>query len=261
MFQRRLFLSLSLILLSAILSSVTSVASAQSGSTQNTQPPPSAKAAETKSAEALPTVEQILDKYVQAIGGKTVVQAQTSRVMKGAITVADLDAKIEIYSKAPNKELTEVASAALGNTRTGFNGAVGWEEEDGELKDLPNYPKRQADFYLPLKLREFFPRLDLKGKEKVGEREAYRLEAPRGGNPKLWYFDTNTGLLLRTEVRDSQGNLVNREDYEDYRAVNGVKIPFTMRRIEEGVEIVIKYSEIKHNIPIDDAKFEKPAAK
>lgn len=233
-------------------------------SANSIQQPQRAKAPETKPAEGLPTVEQILDKYVQAIGGKAAVQAQTSRVMKGTLTVADIDAKgtIEIYAKAPNKELTEIAAAALGNSRTGFNGTLGWGEENGEVKELPNYPKRQADFYLPLKLREFFPRLDLKGKEKIGEREAYLLEAPRSGNPKRWYFDTTTGLLLRTEAKNADGQLLNREDYEDYRVVNGMKVPFTVRRVEEeGIEIVIQYSEIKHNVPIDDAKFEKPVAK
>src|ERR1051326_25236 len=151
MLQRQLLLSLLLILISSILSAVQAPVAVPSLVLQNTQSPSSAQANGTKSAEGLPTVEQILDKYVQAIGGKAAVQAQTSRVMKGTLTVADINAKgmIEIYSKAPNKELTEVACDALGNTRTGFNGAVGWEVEDGELKDLPNYPKRQADFYLP----------------------------------------------------------------------------------------------------------------
>jgi hypothetical protein len=70
-----------------------------------------------------------------------------------------------------------------GNPRTGFNGDTAWQEEHGEVKELTVYPKRDADFYLPLKLRELFPRIELKGKEKLGAREVYRLEAPRLGNP------------------------------------------------------------------------------
>ncbi len=264
MFQRRLLLSLLLIPLSALLSSVTPVTSAQSGSTQNTQPPPSANAAETKSAEALPTLEQVLEKYVQAIGGQSAVQAATSRIMKGTIAAPSIDAKgtIEIYAKAPNKQLTEMASSVLGASRTGFNGVTAWEDEDSEVKELTVFPKREADFYFPLNMRELYPRLELKGQEKLGNREAYRLEAPRNGNPKRWYFDTNTGLLLRTEVRNAEGNLLNREDYEDYRAIDGIQIPLTTRQIDaDELEIIIKFSEVKHNVPLDDAKFEKPAAK
>jgi hypothetical protein len=230
---------------------------------QNTQQPPAVKATETKPDDAMPTLEQILDKYVQAIGGRAAVQAPTSRVLKGTLTAAAFGAKgtIEIYTKAPNKELTVIEVSIFGSSRTGFNGSNAWEEENGAVKDLPGFPKREADFYFPINLRQLFPRIELKGKEKIGNRDAYRLEAPRGGNPRRWYFDIETGLLLRTEARNAEGKLVDSEDYEDYRVVDGIQIPFTRRGTDEGIETVIKLSEVKHNIPIDDAKFEKPVAK
>jgi outer membrane lipoprotein-sorting protein len=211
--------------------------------------------------EPLPAVEQILDKYVQAIGGKAALLKQTSRVMKGTVTAPAFGATgtIELYAKSPNKQLTEMASSILGTWRLGFNGSLAWEEEDGEMKELPVFPKREADFYLPVKLQELYPRIELKGKERVGSREAYLLEAPRAGNPRRWYFDVETGLLLRTEARNAKGELLNREDYSDYRAVDEVQIAFGIRQIDEdGTELVIRLIEVKHNIPIDDAKFEKP---
>jgi hypothetical protein len=236
---------------------------AQSPATQQAQLSASAKPAETKPAEALPSVDEVLDHYVQAIGGKAAVQAQSSCVMKGTLAVPSYgaDGTIVIYGKAPNKQLTEIASATLGNSRVGFNGAMAWQEEDGEVKDLSVFPKREADFYFPLKLRELFPKIEVKGKEKVGNIQAWRLEAPRGGTPKRWYFDVESGLLLRTEVRSAEGELLKSETYEDYRAVDGVKIPFTIRSIEDHVEAITKLSEVKHNVQIDDAQFEKPAAK
>src|SRR5438552_14577246 len=111
MFQRRWLFSLSLILLSTLLSALTMPVSGQGSVTQNTQPPPSAKATETKSTAALPTIEQILEKYAQAIGGEAAIQALTSRVMKGTITVPSINARgtMEVYAKAANKELTEIA--------------------------------------------------------------------------------------------------------------------------------------------------------
>jgi len=88
------------------------------------------------------------------------------------------------------------------------------------------------------------------------------LEAPRGGNPKRWYFDVETGLLLRMEVRNATGKVVEREDYEDYHAVDGVQYAFTVHGIDVNeVPFIIKYDEIKHNLPIDDAKFEKPPSR
>lgn len=212
-----------------------------------------------------PTVDRILEKYVQFVGGKSAVQAVTSRVMKGTISAPALGANpigsIEIYAKAPNKELTLISTSVLGNSKIGFNGAVAWTEENGTVKDAPGFSKREADFYLLFKLREIYPKIEFKGKEKIGAREAYRLEAPRGGAPKRWYFDAENGALLRTETRDAEGKLVSSEDYEDYRAVDGVKIAFTTRRLEGGLEAIIKLTEVKQNVPIDDAKFDKPATK
>ncbi len=257
MSQKRLLLSFSLILLAAI-QPVRSEAVKEAGySSQNGSQTPPVKTTE-------PSLDQILDKYVQALGGKAALQAPASRVMKGSLEAPAIGAKgfIEIYAKAPNRLLTVVELALAGNPRTGFNGATAWQEEYGDVKELALYPKRDADFYLPLKLRELYPRIELKGKEKIGAREAYRLEAPRNGNPRRWYFDTESGLLSRIETRNQEGNLISREDYEDYRAVDGIKLPFTTRQLDrDQIEILIKYSEIKHNVSIDDAKFEAPAAK
>lgn len=212
-----------------------------------------------------PTIDRILDKYVQFVGGKAAVQAITSRVMKGTISAPALGTNpigsIEIYAKAPNKELTLISTSVFGNSKIGFNGTAAWNEENGTVKDMPGFSKREADFYLPFKLHEIYPKIEFKGKEKIGSAEAYRLEAPRGGTPKRWYFDAESGSLLRTEVRDAEGKLVSSEDYEDYRAVDGVKIAFTTRRLEGGLEAVIKLTEVKQNVQIDDAKFDKPTTK
>src|SRR5262249_20275825 len=75
-------------------------------------------------------------------------------------------------------------------------------------------------------------------------------------------FDTASGLLLGVETRNPEWNLLSREDYEDYRAVDGIQFPFITRRLDQDqTETVIKYNAIKHNIPLDDAKFDMPAAK
>ncbi|HKQ92983.1 MAG TPA: hypothetical protein VJZ77_20145 [Blastocatellia bacterium] len=264
MSQKRLLLSFSLILLAALQPARSGAAKEPGYSSQNGRQTPPAKTTEPKVGEAPLTLEQILDKYVQALGGKTALLAPTSRVMKGTIEAPAAGAKgtIEIYAKTPDRHLTEVALAMAGNPRTGFNGDTAWQEEYGEAKELTVYPRRDADFYLPLKLLELFPRIELKGKERLGAREVYRLEAPRLGNPRRWYFDTESGLLLRVETRNSEGNLFSREDYEDYRAVDGIQFPFTTRRLDRNqTETVIKYNEIKHNIPLDDTKFDMPAAK
>ena len=166
-----------------------------------------------------PNVDQILETYINALGGKAVIQKASSRVSKGTIKVpgVSLSGTVEIYEKAPNKRLVIVQMPGLGAMRTGFDGRVGWIEEP-----LSNGPRelsgreldtvrRDADFYQSIRLRELYPRIMFKGKEMFGGHETYVLEAPRAGNPKRWYFDGETGLLIRTtsQERTSEGDELN----------------------------------------------------
>ena len=61
------------------------------------------------------------------------------------------------------------------------------------------------------------------------------LEAPRNARPRRWYFDTTTGLLLRIEEWNAKGKLERAEDYDDYREVDGIKIPFAIGITDEDI--------------------------
>ena len=223
------------------------------------QPGPEAQGREASP----PTVDQILENYINALGGKAAIQKVSSRISKGTVKVPGvaLSGTVEIYEKAPNKQLVIVQVPGLGAMRRGFNGTVGWIEEplSDEPRDLKGgelvSARRDADFYQAIRLRELYPRMMFKGREVFGGGETYVLEAPRGGNPRRWYFDIVTGLLIGTT--SSEGGELNEEGYADYRAVDGIKLPFTMRRADLD-DAVITISEVKHNIPIDDQRFEKP---
>src|SRR5262245_31705287 len=88
-----------------------------------------------QSSPAHPTVDQVLDAYVAALGGRPAIQATTSMLMRGTVTAPGLGASgtIETYAKAPNKQLTDFAGGALGAWRVGFDGTTGWRQEDGQV--------------------------------------------------------------------------------------------------------------------------------
>ncbi len=62
------------------------------------------------------------------------------------------------------------------------------------------------------------------------------------------------------ERESAQGKQSIQSFLDDYRDVDGVKIPFKLRQVTSAFTIDIKIEEVKHNVPIDDAKFNKPAA-
>ena len=219
------------------------------------------------------TAEQVIDRYVQALGGAPAIQKITSRVSKGSVEIlgAGATGTIEFYEKAPNKQMHLLTVPNVFTSYGGFNGSSGWgfdqeKKQPTELKgkELENL-RADSEFYKPIRIKEQFPKITLKGEEKIpfrdGPRQTYVLEAkPAAGNSRKLYFDTETGLLIRQDTSD-EGNVAMREFYLDYKNVDGVMVPFTIRQTAEGVTMILRFSEVKQNIPIDDSKFNPPGAK
>ena len=218
---------------------------------------------------ATPTAEQLIEKFIQVTGGKAAYEKQTSRVMKGNLEAPAMGVSgpIELYEKAPNKNYSTVDISGVGVFLEGFNGTVAWatnpmegmrEKTGTELADT----KRDAEFHRFLKMKEIFPKMTVTGKDKVGDHEVYVVAATTaGGSTEKYYFDTQTGLLLRNDAEKEtpQGKISLEFYFEDYRDADGVKMPFTLRQVSPMGTFIIKLSEIKHNVAIDDAKFNKPA--
>jgi|SRR5215217_114793 len=234
----------------------------------------SAQALAASSTKPLPTVDQLIEANVEAIGGKAAIEKVKSRVSKGTAEVVGLESKgtIEVYEQAPDKLVRIVKIPGVMAWATGFDGAAGWwfnaennKVDEKKGKDLAN-AKAEADFYQTLKLKERFPKMSVTGVQKIqyrgGERETYVVEASPG-SPEKFYFDSENSLMIRhdSEEDSEDGKLTVREFYLDYTAVDGVKIPFTTRINQGKVVFLFKLSEVKHNIAIAAARFNKPAVR
>ena len=223
-----------------------------------------------KSGASLPTVDQILDKYVKAIGGKEALEKQTSRVTKGTFDIPAVGASgtMEIYEKAPNKNLLAINIPGFGVIQEGFDGTVGWAEEPTSgLREKSGIELEQTKldwaFHRNTHLKELYPKMTVKGQEKVGERMTYVIEAtPAKGSAEKWYFDAENGLLIKMDQeRESPLGAVAIEVYLDsYKEMDGVKIPTAQRLVRPDFTINITTEEVKHNVAIDDAKFKKPGS-
>ena len=219
---------------------------------------------------ALPTVDQILEKYVQTLGGKAALEKITSTASKGTFEIPAFGAtgSAELWEKAPNKTALKLDIPGFGLVLEGFNGAVAWSQDpQSGLREKTGAElaatKLDADFYKPLRLKQLYPKIAVKGKEKVGDKDMYVLTAtPAEGSPETWYFDAATGLLARMDLeRESpQGKMAVQVFLEDYKEVDGIKIPHTVRQVTSAFTIIIKLEEVKHNVAVDETKFNKPVA-
>ncbi len=228
-------------------------------------------------APALPSVDQILSKYVQALGGEAALRRVTSLVLTGkrqnytpAGQPLPAPFVVERYWKAPNIR-TDIARQANGVVSSGFDGSQAWSQDArGRVTQVTGAAasrmKRDADLYAALNLKQQYQRLTVKGIEKLGSREAYVVVAtPQGESPEWFYFDAQNGLLLRHQVvlPTAMGDSPFATDYEDYRdAGNGVKMPFTVHVVgpsrPDCYTITVEKAEI--NPAIDGAKLAKPAS-
>jgi zinc protease len=217
------------------------------------------------SSKTLPTVEQVLSRYVEATGGSAAHHKFTTRLAKGEWenVTQGVRMQIEIYAKAPNMRV-EVLDAPQnqGFAGRGYDGTAGWSMNMTEtgLRQLDGpelaTSRRESDFYRQLRLDRLYERLAVAGKERVNGRDVYRVDAiPEIGNPEKLYFDCETGLLSRRDV--VYGTTPVQHYFEDYRDVDGIKLPFVLRS-EGPVRVVTRLTEIKHNVPIEDARFKSP---
>jgi len=237
---------------------------------QEAQPKPEAKAPEAAAAEPLPTIDRVLDKYIEALGGKEALEKITSRQAKGSFDLPAMGANgtLTMVAKAPNKSAMTIDIPGFGVIQMAFDGTVGWENNPMVgMRDLVGKElaarKRDSTFNGELKYKELYQKIEVKGKEKVAEKDAYVVEAtPAEGSAEKMYFDAQSGLLVRhdAERESPQGSALVETYFEDYRDVDGVKVPFTLKQVMPQFTIQIKFDEVKHNVEIEDAKFAKPAA-
>lgn len=211
----------------------------------------------------VPSADQILNKYVQAIGGKAVVEKIKTRLIKGSVVTGGGSAPLQIFEKAPNKFYRQIESPVSGTSENGFNGTVAWSKNQRGLREVSGpeiaSAKREYHLHREIELKEFYPQMTVKGKEKVGDREAYVIEAASAdGTSEKLYFDAQTWLLTRWDV-SIRGTTV-QTDYEDYKEVDGIRLAFTLRRSRADFSWTDKIDEIKHDLPIADTKFDKPTA-
>src|SRR2546428_60288 len=219
---------------------------------------------------ALPSADDIFNKYIAAIGGQAAIDRLTSRVAKGTIAQANGNSfQFELYQAAQDKFYLMVTTPQ-GPFERGYDGQVGWEKTARGVRELSggelaNFKVANSLFGL-IKLKEQYSRPPRVRRDKVGDRDVFALDGTTTDGKRMrLYFDATTGLLLRrvTTTQSVIGLIPDQIDLEDYRDVEGVKFAFTGRAatIEVANPTSTRtFTEIKLNAPVDVSKFNMPPA-
>ena len=219
----------------------------------------------TETAVALPTAAQVLANYYAAVGGKDAATKFQSILMKGSIErPGNRSGPLEVTLKGAYKSLM-IVTLPQGVVSQAVNGDSGWIKSNSTGSQRLNGSsleqlRRVASYYAVIKVMDEPDQMRVTGKDKIGDREAYVLVLRNDANRTTsFYFDTQTGLLLREvfTTKTILAPLPEQVDFEDYRDVGGIKLPFTIRSSDPAPfdNTTRRFTEIKPNVAVDDSLF------
>lgn len=205
--------------------------------------------------DELPTLKWILERYIQAVGGREAVERLSTRSCRGSYIYGDSPPNtivLAAYAKVPDKWIMSFHSPDW-TVKNGFDGTMGWRQDADRIQLVDDFSRSISGWWLnpqgPVQLQEYFPNFDLKKKEIREERGVYVVESTAAGGVKhTLEFDAETGLLTRID---------NRWILEDYRQVDGIRFPFRMLLNRNRTFV---FDEVKHNVAIDEHLFAMPDA-
>jgi hypothetical protein len=214
-----------------------------------------------------PGVEQILARYVQAIGGASAIEKLSTRVEKGSIDISGRQFPVELFSKIPGKRVL-IIHLPNGDNITALDGASGWISTPGRpTLEIPTpemvSARPEADLRLPIHFQQYFSEMKSGNPEKIGDHDVYVVS---GGSPgdvaAKFYFDEHSGLLLRMlRYSDSPiGRNPTQVDYSDYRDEGKVKVPFQRTISTPRSRYGIRIEQVQDNVPVEEKMFVRPAA-
>jgi photosynthetic reaction center cytochrome c subunit len=226
----------------------------------------------TEQAPGAPSADQVLDKYIQALGGAQRLARLTSFVARGTYQGYDDPEKhaSEIYAKAPD-ERTIIVHGANGESTTTYDGHSGWIAAPDTDQPMPvmtltggdlHGAKVDATLSFPAGIKQAFSQWRAGFPTTLNDRDVQVVQGSNPGEtPVKFYFDQQSGLLVRV-VRYTNlpvGLNPTQIDFADYREVAGVKVPFRWTVTWTDGRSVTELNQVQPNAAIDAAKFAKPA--
>ncbi|MDT5271007.1 MAG: hypothetical protein QOH49_3193 [Acidobacteriota bacterium] len=224
-----------------------------------------------KAKESIDEVERLLDRYMLAQGGVALFSLKT-RTVRGRIEMSDspLTGTFEMYSKGLSKVMM-VANTPRGQIIEVSNGGQRWMQTPwGEVTTAAGAGDemlgRAASGKGSFKWRNAFSSASLKGTAVIDGRKMIVLDATISGRARmLWYFDAETFLLRKLEFPQQAGTKEAEHlcavYYDSYATVDGVKVMALFRQVYSDFTLIFRVTDVKHDVPIEDALFESPKGK
>ncbi len=227
-----------------------------------------AVAAPAPAADDLPKAETIMDKAVEATGGKAAYQKIHTEISTGSMSIAGITGTMTNYKAEPDKVFTEIVFQGIGTAQEGSNGKVAWSNsamqgphiKEGEERELALL---MARFDSVVNWRSIYSKVETVGVESVDGADCYKLVlTPKAGKPMTQYYDKQTGLPRRVSmtVATAMGEIASDSTLDDYRKEGEILSPHKITTNAAGQQFVITLDKVEYNAEIPASKFDLPEA-
>jgi outer membrane lipoprotein-sorting protein len=220
---------------------------------------------------AQPSVDELVAKHIEALGGLENLKAvETMRMTGTAVLGGKMESPLTLLMKRPNSSRLELQYEGQ-TVVQGFDGTTGWmllpmrgtgaekatDEENAEMKESSDFDGPLVDY----KAKGY--KVESEGQEDVAGKHAWKLKVTRdSGHVESIYLDPTTYLPLKISMRRTPGGkAVEIERYpSDYRKTGSIVLPYTIEQKAEGRSVmVMKIDHIDVNVPLNDVLFQMPA--
>src|SRR5580692_6202708 len=212
-------------------------------------------AASVSMAADMPSGESLLQRYIDKSGGAEAYAKAKNMAMSGTVEMPaqNISGTVSIFEEG-EKSYTAMDFAGIGKIEGGFDGETAWENsalqgprvlEGDEKVDA----KRAATLSLITAWHDVYKEARTVGPEDIDGKPAWKVEmTPKEGKPETFYFDRDSGLLVRISAVHSTplGNIAAESTMSDFRPVDGILTPFVLTEKAMSQNIVMRFRNISY---------------
>jgi hypothetical protein len=234
-----------------------------------TQAPPRPAPAQAEAPAAnLPSARSVLDKHIEAVGGRKAILGHSSTHASGTMSVpgSGMSGTFDIYAAKPNRTMLRITIGGIGEIVDGFDGTYGWSISALQGASLTQGKELEqkrfdADYYSELHDASRYQSMKTVEKTTFEGRPCYKVSlVKKDGGEDFEYYDAETGLKAgMTGTRETpMGTLTATQMQSDYKKFGDLLMPTTLKQRAMGVEQVFSITSIEYD-KVDPSTFQMPA--
>lgn len=233
-------------------------------------PMPSPAASEAPKPEYKgPSAKEIIERYIEATGGRAAYEKITSRETTGSMEIPQQGIKgsTTMVQAAPNKMMMKIDLGGFGSQTTGTDGENAWSVDTMQgARILAGEEKiamlRQSTFNSELNWEALYKEVKAESEEDVNGKPAYAVTmVTHEGQKSTNFYDKESGMLIKTMTiaKSQMGEIPMESWYSDFKEVDGVKMPHkTTISGAMGMQIIMTIESLKQNVALAPDAFKMP---